>query len=65
MAKITGADPIFIDADFHSTAPGGPIGGQTRVTLRNEHMQYILTWLVLLPATPSTHPTPHRLYLNC
>lgn len=43
MAKITGADPIFIDADFHSTAPGGPIGGQTRVTLRNEHMQYIPT----------------------
>lgn len=48
MAKITGADPIFIDADFKSTIPGGPIGGQTRVTLRNEHMQYIITWLVLL-----------------
>lgn len=27
-----------------STVPGGPIGGQTRVTLRNEHMQYIITW---------------------
>lgn len=27
-----------------STVPGGPIGGQTRVTLRNEHMQYIVTW---------------------
>lgn len=27
-----------------STIPGGPIGGQTRVTLRNEHMQYIITW---------------------
>lgn len=26
------------------TIPGGPIGGQTRVTLRNEHMQYIVTW---------------------
>ncbi|GAB1286123.1 Surfeit locus protein 1 [Apodemus speciosus] len=46
MAKITGADPIFIDADFQSTIPGGPIGGQTRVTLRNEHMQYIVTWSV-------------------
>lgn len=27
-----------------STTPGGPIGGQTRVTLRNEHMQYMVTW---------------------
>ncbi|XP_036074103.1 surfeit locus protein 1 isoform X2 [Rousettus aegyptiacus] len=43
MAKLTGAEPIFIDADFKSTVPGGPIGGQTRVTLRNEHMQYIIT----------------------
>ncbi|XP_046321543.1 surfeit locus protein 1 isoform X2 [Marmota monax] len=46
MARVTGADPIFIDADFQSTVPGGPIGGQTRVTLRNEHMQYIITWSV-------------------
>ncbi|XP_052037886.1 surfeit locus protein 1 isoform X3 [Apodemus sylvaticus] len=51
MAKITGADPIFIDADFQSTTPGGPIGGQTRVTLRNEHMQYIITWYGLCAAT--------------
>ncbi|KAF4789201.1 Surfeit locus protein 1 [Turdus rufiventris] len=44
MAKVTGAEPIFIDADYRSTVPGGPIGGQTRVSLRNEHMQYIVTW---------------------
>ncbi|KYO23348.1 surfeit locus protein 1 [Alligator mississippiensis] len=51
MAKVTGAEPIFIDADFRSTVPGGPIGGQTRVTLRNEHMQYIVTWYGLCAAT--------------
>ncbi|XP_023556193.1 surfeit locus protein 1 isoform X2 [Octodon degus] len=51
MARTTGADPIFIDADFKSTVPGGPIGGQTRVTLRNEHMQYIITWYGLCAAT--------------
>ncbi|XP_025715307.2 surfeit locus protein 1 [Callorhinus ursinus] len=51
MARLTGADPIFIDADFRSTVPGGPIGGQTRVTLRNEHMQYIVTWYGLCAAT--------------
>ncbi|RVE65992.1 hypothetical protein OJAV_G00122240 [Oryzias javanicus] len=51
MCHVTGAAPIFIDADFGSTIPGGPIGGQTRVTLRNEHMQYIITWYGLCAAT--------------
>ncbi|XP_056147031.1 surfeit locus protein 1 [Lampris incognitus] len=51
MASVTGALPVFIDADFASTIPGGPIGGQTRVTLRNEHMQYIITWYGLCAAT--------------
>ncbi|XP_077005193.1 surfeit locus protein 1 [Tamandua tetradactyla] len=51
MARATGADPIFLDADFKSTVPGGPIGGQTRVSLRNEHMQYIITWYGLCAAT--------------
>ncbi|XP_028318174.1 surfeit locus protein 1 [Gouania willdenowi] len=51
MSRITGAEPVFIDADFGSTIPGGPIGGQTRVTLRNEHMQYIVTWYGLCAAT--------------
>ncbi|KAM8934301.1 surfeit locus protein 1 [Pelodytes ibericus] len=51
MARVTGAEPILIDADLGSTVPGGPIGGQTRVTLRNEHMQYIVTWYGLCAAT--------------
>lgn len=51
MSHVTGAEPVFIDADFRSTVPGGPIGGQTRVTLRNEHMQYIVTWYGLCAAT--------------
>ncbi|XP_017263316.1 surfeit locus protein 1 [Kryptolebias marmoratus] len=51
MCRATGAAPIFIDADFASTIPGGPVGGQTRVTLRNEHVQYIITWYGLCAAT--------------
>ena len=27
-----------------SSVPGGPIGGQTNVQLRNEHLSYIVTW---------------------
>ncbi|XP_043914591.1 surfeit locus protein 1 [Protopterus annectens] len=44
MSRVVETEPIFIDSDMSSTIPGGPIGGQTRVTLRNEHMQYIITW---------------------
>ncbi|CAL8318224.1 unnamed protein product [Lota lota] len=51
MSSVAETQPIFIDADFESTIPGGPIGGQTRVTLRNEHMQYITTWYGLCAAT--------------
>lgn len=51
MSMVTGAEPIFIDADLGSTIPGGPVGGQTRVTLRNEHMQYVITWYSLCAAT--------------
>ncbi|KAM6902228.1 surfeit locus protein 1 [Xenentodon cancila] len=51
MCHVTGAAPMFIDADFGSTIPGGPVGGQTRITLRNEHMQYIITWYGLCTAT--------------
>ncbi|XP_059850222.1 surfeit locus protein 1 [Hypanus sabinus] len=51
MAQIANTEPILIDADFDSTVPGGPVGGQTRVTLRNEHLQYILTWYGLCGAT--------------
>jgi surfeit locus 1 family protein len=47
MTAITKAEPIFLDAKADSTVDGGPIGGQTRVTLRNEHMSYIFTWYSL------------------
>ena len=44
MASVLGTLPIIVDADTASSVKGGPIGGQTRVTLRNEHLQYIITW---------------------
>lgn len=47
MADTLGTLPVFVDADRKSTVEGGPIGGQTRVTLRNEHLSYIVTWYSL------------------
>jgi len=44
FAAILHTLPVFIDADSKGTGAGGPIGGQTPVHLRNEHLQYIITW---------------------
>lgn len=47
MCALTGSDPYFIDAKYDASSKEGPIGGQTRVTLRNEHLSYIITWYSL------------------
>ncbi len=44
MASRLGTLPVFLDADSTSTIPGGPLGGQTKVTLRNDHLSYMFTW---------------------
>ena len=51
MCSLTGAVPVFLDATYDSSVPGGPIGGQTRITLRNDHMSYLITWYGLSLAT--------------
>ncbi|XP_052860425.1 SURF1-like protein [Anopheles cruzii] len=47
MAELRDTEPYFIDATAASTVANGPVGGQTRVTLRNEHLSYIVTWFSL------------------
>lgn len=47
MAEISGSSPLFLDATRDFEVPGGPIGGQTRISLRNEHLSYIMTWYSL------------------
>ncbi|KAL1517419.1 hypothetical protein ABEB36_001186 [Hypothenemus hampei] len=51
MCASTGASPIFLDQTKDFNIPGGPVGGQTNVTLRNEHLSYIITWFSLSAAT--------------
>ena len=47
MTKATGASPIYLDATDEFDVEGGPVGGQTRISFRNEHLSYILTWYSL------------------
>lgn len=51
MSELTGASPIYIDATNDFDVPGGPVGGQTRISLRNEHLSYIFTWYSLSALT--------------
>lgn len=44
MAYSRNTAPVFLDADIDASMKGGPIGGQTRVTLKNDHVNYIITW---------------------
>lgn len=45
--KLDRVAPFYVDADATPNAGGFPIGGRTQVTIRNEHLQYALTWFGL------------------
>ena len=50
IAKVDGinlAAPVVVEADATPNPGGWPKGGQTRVTFRNEHLQYAITWFGL------------------
>lgn len=50
MAKATGLGPFksyYVDAGATPNPGGYPVGGQTRLTVRNEHLQYAITWFAL------------------
>ena len=47
LSAVVGTAPVFLDLAEESALPGSPAAGQTRVTLRNEHVSYIATWYCL------------------
>ena len=50
MAKAAHLDavlPFYIDADATPNPGGLPVGGQTRLDLPNDHLQYAITWYAL------------------
>jgi surfeit locus 1 family protein len=60
--------PVVVEADATPNRGGWPKGGQTRITFRNEHLQYAITWFalaaVLLGVYIAYHVSKGRLRLR-
>lgn len=50
QADVAQVVPFVIEAGADSNPGGLPIGGRTRVTLSNDHLQYAITWYALAGA---------------
>lgn len=52
MAEALHTQPIMIEVAKGGTPDSGlPVAGQSQITIRNEHMQYIITWFSLSACT--------------
>lgn len=63
MAAHGGLSPVlpyFVEAGPAENPGGFPIGGQTRIKLRNEHLQYAITWYALALALAVIYLIYHR-----
>lgn len=62
MSNHIGCAPVWLDARGIPDPPEGwPIPNQTRVTLRNEHLSYIVTWYSLSALTALMW---HRIFIR-
>jgi surfeit locus 1 family protein len=65
MRRMAGApadprlDTFFLDADAAPNPGGVPIGGQTRLDIPNDHLQYAITWFLLALALASVYLAYH------
>lgn len=59
-ARIAGAAPFYIVAGPAPNPGGYPIGAETRLTMRNDHLQYVLTWYALAAALVVIYLLYHR-----
>jgi surfeit locus 1 family protein len=62
---ITLAEPVLVEADATPNPGGLPVGGQTVVSFRNQHLSYAVTWfglaIVLLGVWISYHISKGRI----
>ena len=65
MRQLAGAprdpklDTFFLDADAAPNPGGAPVGGQTRLDIPNDHMQYAITWFLLALALAGVYLAYH------
>ncbi len=64
MAKLIGLANVetrfFLEAGPEKNPGGYPIGGQTRINLPNDHLQYAITWFCLAGALTVIYVLYHR-----
>jgi surfeit locus 1 family protein len=46
-ANVPARTDLYLDAEKTSIPGNYPLGGQTRINLPNDHMQYAITWALL------------------
>jgi len=49
-AGLAGVAPFYVDAEATQDPGGWPKGGQTRLSVQNNHLQYAITWFALAAA---------------
>ena len=65
MRRMAGAPPdpkldaFFLDADAAPNPGGVPIGGQTRLDIPNDHLQYAITWFLIALAMAGVYLAYH------
>jgi surfeit locus 1 family protein len=63
MAAATGVDfrsDLYVDAGPAENPGNYPVGGQTRIELPNDHLQYAITWGLLAAALAVIYVLYHR-----
>ncbi|MFO1081208.1 MAG: SURF1 family protein [Reyranellaceae bacterium] len=65
MRQLSGGKPdakldsFFLEADAAANPGGLPIGGQTRLDIPNDHLQYALTWFLIALALVGVYLSYH------
>lgn len=52
-------DAFFLDADAAGNPGGVPVGGQTRLDIPNDHLQYAITWFLIAFAMAGVYLAYH------
>ena len=57
--RVTLAAPVVVEADAAPNPGGWPLGGQTQIAFRNEHLQYAITWFLMAAALLGVYVAYH------